>query len=368
MKQNILKTRESNYDVLRILCSLAVIAIHISATYKAALTNGDSFGNYHTESMLTILLFNTLSRFSIPCFVMLSGAFLVADNRNADFKYFYKKSIKNIFVHVIIMSLIIYADSQIVVIYHMFSGNHSLSYLVSPLVKLISGKPWMYMWYMYMLAGVYAVIPILVMLKNKISNKAFAITSWIYFVIAVLSGWTSTMKLEWSIAKVACYLGFIFVGYQLRNKSSKNNIHAIILIVTGFISQLAISYFQYQNTLNGINTAYEKLSIISDFNPIVVFSSVLVFAGFSKIDIKANRFSNLSRHTFYIYLLHPIAWNVLTFLVGKIFGCLPKAEYFIPISIVVVFIFSYFMSLVYNAIVKKFSEKICLVDKILDKF
>lgn len=189
----LVKCRESNYDVLRIICTVAVIVIHVTAEYKYALTDGPD--NY-ASSMLTILLYNTLVRFSVPCFMLLSGAFLLADNRNSDFKYFYGKSFKNVIIQMIIFSLFFTVYSELNAVRGLIVGIGGIHQLAEPLIDLIQGKPWYHMWYLFSLTGIYALIPLIIRLKNTFSEKAFSNGSWIYFIIAVFSGWLGNFKLE----------------------------------------------------------------------------------------------------------------------------------------------------------------------------
>lgn len=359
MKQNTLKRREGNYDLLRIVCTVAVIMVHVSSTYKAALYNGDRFGDFHTDSMITILLYNMLLRFCVPCFLMISGAFLLCDDRNADFKYFYRKSFKSIIMQAMIFSLVYFAYNELMEVYKYINGESSN--LFSPVLNSLAGQPGYHLWYLYTLAGIYVLIPLVLRLKSCVSEKTFQKISWIYLIVATASGWTSTFKLEWGISKVACYLGFIFAGYQLKKLSlKKNNFQGVLLIVFGILSQLVIAYVQYQHVLAGID---EKNSLISSLNPIIVLGSVLIFAGFSKLDLKKCKFGNLPRLTLYIYIFHILVWDVLRALYYRFMGCLPKAEIFIPISTVVIFIVSYALAFVYDKIWKSFDKRFSVTDK-----
>ena len=73
--------RESNFDLLRILCAFAVIAIHVSGQFVGAMTSDLSYARVEFESILNSTLWNVLSRFAVPCFVMLSGAFILSNNK-----------------------------------------------------------------------------------------------------------------------------------------------------------------------------------------------------------------------------------------------------------------------------------------------
>lgn len=100
------KCREDNYDLLRVICTIAVIVIHVSGIYKNAISYENVFGYLIEKNIVVILLYNTLSRFAVPCFVMLSGAFLLSDNRNGEYRTFYRKTVKNIIIPTLVFTVI----------------------------------------------------------------------------------------------------------------------------------------------------------------------------------------------------------------------------------------------------------------------
>ena len=83
--------RENNYDLLRIVSTIAVISIHVSSTYWRMAVKFDSCTEREMSNILVACLYYACSSFAVPCFVMLSGAFILDDERNSNFKYFYKK-------------------------------------------------------------------------------------------------------------------------------------------------------------------------------------------------------------------------------------------------------------------------------------
>ena len=101
-----LQNRESNFDLLRILAAFAIVMLHVSANFLKINEIGAP-----TNCNYPIMILNHIVRFAVPCFFMLSGAFLLDDERNADHKYFYKKSIKNIGITGIIFCLIYFIYS-----------------------------------------------------------------------------------------------------------------------------------------------------------------------------------------------------------------------------------------------------------------
>ena len=77
MSQN----RESNFNLLRILSTFAVVMLHVSGSFLRMNEIG-ALGNCNH----LVVVLNHIVRFAVPCFFMLSGAFILADERNADFK------------------------------------------------------------------------------------------------------------------------------------------------------------------------------------------------------------------------------------------------------------------------------------------
>ena len=67
--------RESNLDLLRVLCSISVVILHISFGLKAGITNPNMVGSLITTNIPAILLLDTVTRFTVPCFVVLADAF-----------------------------------------------------------------------------------------------------------------------------------------------------------------------------------------------------------------------------------------------------------------------------------------------------
>ena len=78
--------RLNNYDALRIISTVAVIFIHVNWQFfwtKAATPSMSV--NYIVESSI-----NIIARFSVPAFVMISGAFNLKNKRNGEFANFFR--------------------------------------------------------------------------------------------------------------------------------------------------------------------------------------------------------------------------------------------------------------------------------------
>ena len=107
MGDKIIKSRQSNFDLLRIISTISVVLIHVNAT--VADSNNISLVGFNICSLI-----NIITRFSVPCFVMLSGAFILNNEKNADYKHFYAKSFYKIGIPLIIFM-------QVVVVFYVLN-------------------------------------------------------------------------------------------------------------------------------------------------------------------------------------------------------------------------------------------------------
>ena len=157
------KTRESNFDLLRIISAFAVIMLHISY-WLLRFDEKEVFTNCHFPT----LFMTTITRFAVPCFFMLSGAFILADNRNIDHKYFYKKSIKNIGITgaLFCMFYVLYRIAKLMIssFLHKKDIDIIISEIISIIKSLIVGNPFGHLWYLFTLAGLYLAAPFVIRL------------------------------------------------------------------------------------------------------------------------------------------------------------------------------------------------------------
>lgn len=110
-------------------------------------------------------------------------------------------------------------------------------------------------------------------------------------------------------------------------------------------------------SLQGLSETDMNYGLIDPQAPLIVVSSVLIFGGFSIIKINKD-FGKLSGCTFLIYLFHAGVWDLLGFVVKKVIGVSGDNRIIIPISILVVFCFSYLLSIAYKNTVEKMVYKI----------
>ncbi len=343
--------RENNYDLLRLTCSIAIISTHVSAMYMNAVTQREILGECYLNHVEITCMYNVLSRFAVPCFLMLSGAFLLADERNEEYGYFYKKTFDKIGLPTVIFSVIYFLYSFIRKLIYVVTQNAELTALLPPIEDFFKGKPYYHMWYMYMLLVIFILVPVIVRTKRDIGEKTFEKVAWVFLVLACLSSLTSTYDLAWDVGQAFCYMGYFMVGYVIRKKTleNKNNRKGICLLALGFVIGLLPTYIRYEQIMENKYLEYE---FIDSYSPLILIVSLLIFAGMSMMVIKTD-FHKFSYLTFLVYLLHAGIWDLIAGIVIMIFGTDADSRVIIPLNITLVFVVSVIFAALYIRLWKR---------------
>lgn len=216
----ILTDRQGNYDLLRIISAFAVILLHVNAYYLELHCR-----NLNIASKFVIFFenfINTVTRFSVPCFVMLSGAFVMNNKTIENIKLFYCKSIYKLFIPFIEIYLVWVGIAGL----RVFRYGGMIDYAKN-IIKINYGN----LWFMPMFFGIYILAPALKKLRN---GHPFSVSVGIIMMIwAMLSQCSSNYTLPFSCGVVVAFLSYFILGDILYNLRIKRN-RTIIWSLIGF--------------------------------------------------------------------------------------------------------------------------------------
>lgn len=165
------KIRESNYDLLRICSTVAVVVLHVSGVFLRV----DEM-KVPTNCTLPVMMLNHIVRFAPPCFFMLSGSFILADERNTNYKHFYKKSLHNIGITAAVFCLLYVMYNLTVLMVNVFILHNYNAAVLAPrlfavIKELLKGQPYYHLWYLFTLAGLYIAAPFVIRLASMGGGK-----------------------------------------------------------------------------------------------------------------------------------------------------------------------------------------------------
>lgn len=336
--------RDTNLDLLRVISCIMVISLHVGAIY------GNEINIEYPSYYFTVgNFYHSITRTAVPIFIILSGYFLLNDNRNLNINYHYKKTIKRIIIPTLIFSFLY-------VIYSIGIGiikNGMCFDFLEPFMNWLNGKPFYHMWYMYMIIGLYLITPFLIKIRQSIGDKKFEFCGWIFMIIGMLIN-IPNITIIWPLQFVI-YLGYFILGYSLNNRVKIFKGSYKIYLIVSIIISIVIFILTEFNIRYGL--LENKFYFLTPLSPFVVVSSLLLYISFIKIDFIKYDFSLLSQQTFYIYLFHAVVISVIDF-IANIFIKNINPIWYIPMLVIVVFIISYLLALITNNVIKMMKSKI----------
>ncbi len=130
-------------DYLRVFATFAVIMLHVSA-----------FGfreTYPTTDWQLFNLFNGLSRWGVPVFVMISGALFLNESKILNVSWLYKKNIKRM-----ICAFCFWSTFYALIVGIFLKHNTSPVYIIG---RIVHGES--HLWFLLMIVGLYMFIPVI---------------------------------------------------------------------------------------------------------------------------------------------------------------------------------------------------------------
>ena len=280
-------------DVLRVIAAFAVVVIHVC-------------DRFFSETDLTGLdwnvmnFYDSLSRFAVPVFVMISGALFLNPDRELSIKKLYSKNILRIVTAFVFWSAIyafVTAEG---------TGERVNAFLKGPT----------HFWYVFVVVGLYICTPILrEIAKDDKLLRYFLIAAFVTAVlIPCVLEVVSFEPLDYVYKKAQLklfsgYSGYFLLGYYLSKLRLKKRYMLLFAAagIGGFVvTVIGTRFFSLRN-----GTAFE--SLYSNFTPNVLAQGIAVFM-FVRMALEKREFREdspvwqtigfFAKNSFGIYLIH----------------------------------------------------------------
>lgn len=189
---------------LRVLATFCVVVIHASTGYLNMFSAQGFDWNYAN-------LLNSFSRFSVPLFVLISGALLLP--RQESFSVFYKKRMTRILWPFLFWSLV----------YLVYYFYRYTNFEVLPLSrvweiavdKLLHGTS-VHLWYLYMILGLYLALPFVQRMVFALSETEIRWFLLLWFIsLFMLNKRLVSFMPAVDLSFFFGYVGYLVLGYWL---------------------------------------------------------------------------------------------------------------------------------------------------------
>lgn len=331
--------RKYHLDLLRIWATMSVILLHSSVNVVLVNLYNQSIGYWLAGN-----LYESLTRYCVPIFVMISGALLLNDKKIINYDKKHLQRIIRLFMCLLVWSFIYYTHTCI------FSKDKFslLGFIKAFCEQKISG----HLWFMYMILGIYLIAPLVKKLFENINKKELQILLCIWLYTSVIIEickhfWGISFNIELFFIKD--YIGYFILGGYIERYNMENNhrIKIYIIGVIGVISTFVLTFLDTRNNGGKIVTYwYDYFSINVVLGSIAIFTFIKYKYKINKLNIRIIKF--ISKYSFGIYLIHILIQKELNRLVfhnnlmpGHPIITIPLTSMLIlVISVVIIFILS----------------------------
>ena len=283
-------------DFLRFIAAFAVIAIHVLGPFR------ELYGQIPDLEWLAAAGINSVTRWAVPVFMMISGALLLSTERAFNCEEYLSKRVVKVVVPFVGWTLI-YAIIGGFMVNDVFTATWSSS----ETIRLIEDSPndpvWYHLWFFYDFIPLYFVIPFLLPLLKKMSpelNKLIVVV----FMILFLMNW---LKVDSFLQQnFILYTGYLILGWYLFNRDNTQQLRnwlilGVAMLVFNFFGTwvMAIESGKYSSFFMGYKT----------LNTVIIGAMIFVLAQTYAHHIKGRActlISIFSKYSLGIYLLHPI--------------------------------------------------------------
>lgn len=301
MKQEVVTQNRIIYaDILRVLSMIAVIVIHVVATqfYKIEV---------RTYEWWMLNFFDSISRWAVPIFVMISGMFLLDSKKEITLKNVFGKYIKKYVIIILIWNLI-YA-----IIPCIYNRNINMQEFFE---TIILGQT--HIWFLYMIIGLYMITPFLKKIVQEENLMKYYIVLWIIFALLLkpiaemlnLNILKELINEKLYINFLLGYTGYFLLGFYI-SKKNYNKISISIIGILGFLITFVGTALISNGELN--TTLLQPLTINVFMMAISLF--LLIKDRFQNYKFKTRCVTiieKLAKNSLGVYLIHYLIIGILT--------------------------------------------------------
>lgn len=338
-QSNSIQSRVLFADILKIIAIFAVINIHVTGSFTIVSFTSTNINNWWVEN-----IYNSLSRWAVPVFLMVSGMFLLASKKDEPLKIYFKKRVRKVFI-----PFLIWGGIYELIKPRYVGVDFSLKGMIT---DFLSGSIYWHFWFLYAIMMIYILVPIIRTFISKANKEMLIYAVSVWFAMASLIPlikfvFEVEVNISTQISFIGACVGYCVLGYTLYKYDFSKTFKSIIYLlgVLSLILTPFLTYYLTKNNGGNLNSFfYDYFSV----NVVIVSSAVfLLFKSinwdvlFGKYQSKFNKIiSEMGQASFGIFLIHYIILNELVGTGLTIFDLHTDSFYRVPITNITVFLVS----------------------------
>ncbi|UUE11878.1 acyltransferase family protein [Dickeya zeae] len=291
--------------IARIVSTFAVIVLHISA-YTVSLAELGSLSWWAGN------IYDSLTRWCVPVFVMISGALLLSPEKNETLSFFYKKRMSRIFYPLVFWSVFF-------ILWGIIKARVSGSGDIGVLRNIVNGRPYYHLWFLYMIMGLYIFTPLIRVVVINTERKILLFFVFIMFAFcSLIDMYNFSIKSNDFLffSEFLYYLPYYICGHLIvRSNSSRSLPHYMVIFFTSFVFTCLLCYLL--SFLLGKESGLYFYNYLSINVIIMSISFMWILKGCNTSAINPGKLRFLSEISLGIYLIHPVFVELFYYLAAK---------------------------------------------------
>lgn len=283
-------------DAARVVSILAVVFLHVAATVVTARDVGSPdwwYGN----------VYDSLVRWCVPVFIMISGALLLGSGKRETVGAFYRKRMMRIFVPLVAWTIVF-------LFWQGEQATFSLDKLSLAAMarRIASGAPHYHLWFLFMIVSLYLFTPFIRILVRHATRAELWLLVMLLFGVAALHevfGLFVERGVSLFMLWFLSYLPYYLCGHLIATSDRAMSTPVLLAVFCGSVLLTALGCYVLAGA-RGIEHGlyfYDYLSI----TVIPMSVSLMWMLRMRSFDgVSGAAFRQLSELTLGVYLIHPV--------------------------------------------------------------
>ncbi|WED21756.1 acyltransferase family protein [Vibrio sp. JC009] len=282
------------FDTLRCVAAVTVIAIHALGPYRHL------FGDIPFSEWASAVTVNSISRWAVPVFIMITGALMLSDKRPFDLRYYMKRRLAKVLIPFVVWSLF----------YAYLSGWSAQGYNGEQSVQVLAEgyqhATYYHLGFFYYFIPLYFLIPFFQYMVRNEREKEINLYLGIWLISSAL--FLYGVDGPWS-NQYWLYSGYLLLGYLLYQRLALSKAVTLLFFLAGCLGLASTVWMVITQSLESGEYTVGRWLSYKTLNTIAVASMIFVLgrACGEQVSLgsgKVIRF--ISRHSLGIYILHPV--------------------------------------------------------------
>ena len=249
--------RITGYSNIRALACMAIVVLH---TFYASIPGQDSAFSLRAGAYMV----RNCMFWAVPCFVMVSGALLLDPDRDVTWRKIFRRYLRRVVTALVGFSLLFAIFDAVT-----SKIPFSIAVVRDWFVRLYTDTGWSHMWYLYMMIGIYLMIPFFRMITasaRKADIRMLLLLLLVFLSILPMLDKLTGAESGFYLCVNTVYPFYLFAGYALSKGIVRIRLRvAALLILAGAASILAVTWaglLQESGTLTKVVGNYSFIGVI----------------------------------------------------------------------------------------------------------